>query len=80
MFASKISMLCNSLYNNILHNNNSIDIAKYCFDARCEFCATPETQQHINAACAHPPPVEKQRHQRRRIDKFLKCCKHHQLD
>jgi hypothetical protein len=47
--------------------------------SRCRFCAAPETQQHINAACPHPPLVEMRRHQRSRIDEFFQCYRHQHL-
>lgn len=42
----------------------------------CQFCGEPETQQHINAACTHPPLVETRRSFRRQIDEFFLCCRH----
>lgn len=36
----------------------------------------PETQQHINAVCTHPPLVETRRSFRRQIDEFFLCCRH----
>jgi hypothetical protein len=47
--------------------------------SQCLFCATPETQQHVNAACTHPPLVEIRRIHRRRIDEYLQCYRHHHL-
>jgi len=29
--------------------------------SRCQLCALPETQQHINASCTHPPLLETRR-------------------
>ena len=47
--------------------------------ARCRFCAVPETQQHINAACTHPPMKEMRHHHKRCIDEFFQCYRHQHL-
>ena len=47
--------------------------------SQCPFCAEPETQQHINATCTHPPIVETRRQHRHRIDEYLQCYRHHHL-
>jgi hypothetical protein len=39
----------------------------------CKFCEVPETQQHINVACTHPPHVETRSTFRRAIDEFFLC-------
>jgi hypothetical protein len=45
----------------------------------CRFCGVPETQQHINVACAHPPLVETRRTCRRAVDEFFLCYRHQHL-
>lgn len=45
----------------------------------CQFCGVPETQQHINVACTHPPLVETRRTFRRAIDEFFVCYRHQHL-
>jgi hypothetical protein len=48
-------------------------------DSLCRFCGVPETQQHINAACTHPPLVETRRTCRKAIDEFFLCFRHHHI-
>jgi hypothetical protein len=40
---------------------------------RCALCGLPETQQHVNVACTHPPLVELRKTHRRHIDNFFQC-------
>jgi hypothetical protein len=47
--------------------------------SRCHFCSLPETQQHVNAICTHPPLVEMRLTQRRRIDEFFLGYRHQHL-
>ncbi len=54
-------------------------IALRAHKSRCRFCAAPETQQHINAACTHSSLVEMRRHQRKWIDEFFQFYRHQHL-
>ena len=47
--------------------------------SQCNFCAVPETQQHINASCTHPPLVEARLIHRKRIDEYLQCYRHQHI-
>lgn len=47
--------------------------------SRCSFCGLPETQQHINVACSHPPLVELRRSHRRYLDEFFQMYLHQHL-
>lgn len=47
--------------------------------ATCSFCGMPETQQHINVACTHPPLAELRRTHQRHIDEFFLTYRHHHL-
>jgi hypothetical protein len=44
--------------------------------SRCPLCGLPETQQHINVACLHPPLTEIRCTHRRSIDEFFQMYRH----
>jgi hypothetical protein len=47
--------------------------------SRCPLCGLPETQQHVNVACLHPPLTEIRSTHRRSIEEFFQMYRHQHL-
>jgi hypothetical protein len=48
-------------------------------ESLCKFGGAPESQQHVNAECTHPPLIEMRATHKRYIDAYIQCYRHQHI-